>query len=206
MFGSFGMPELIIILVIALIIIFGIISGRWPAGAGGTLFWDYSEVTQQVVWQILADERNGVFVEGRNKVIVALENGTVTLRLQGDTKGEGGLWTHLEAPCAAFPFTVNHDTFVGGPATTLGRLWGMRPISVGDPEFEGRIIIRGKNESRVRALFANPKIRELILAQERLFFRGTRKGLFWSEDGQIDDLSRLHSILDLFDETLRQLP
>ena len=50
-----------------------------------------------------------------------------------------------------------------------------------------------------------PKIRELILAQEILFFWGKRNGLFWSESGKIGDLRRPRSILDLFNETLRQL-
>ena len=81
----------------------------------------------------------------------------------------------------------------------------MRPISLGDPEFDRRVIIRGKNESQVCALFADPKIRELIRAQEILFFWGKRNGLFWSESGKIGDLRRLRSILDLFNETLRQL-
>lgn len=81
----------------------------------------------------------------------------------------------------------------------------MRPHPVGEPELDRRFIIRGKNESKVRALFANPKIRELILAQGELELLGRPNALVCEAGGKVDDLRRLRSLFSLMDETLRQL-
>jgi hypothetical protein len=44
----------------------------------------------------------------------------------------------------------------------------MQDVEVGDPEFDEAFIIKGDDEIRVRDLFANPKIRQLILAHPKI--------------------------------------
>ena len=39
---------------------------------------------------------------------------------------------------------------------------------MGDPEFDEAFIIKGNDESKVRDLFANPKIRQMIQAQPKI--------------------------------------
>jgi hypothetical protein len=48
---------------------------------------------------------------------------------------------------------------------------GMQDVEVGMPEFDRDFIIKGNDEGKLRQLFANPKIRELIAGQKDIDFR-----------------------------------
>ena len=63
-----------------------------------------------------------------------------------------------------FRFTIYRRGFF----SDLGKLLGMQDIEVGDPEFDEAFIIKGNDEDRVRVLFSNPKIRQLIQDQPKI--------------------------------------
>jgi hypothetical protein len=60
-----------------------------------------------------------------------------------------------------FRFTIYRK----GLFSELSKFLGKQDIEVGDPEFDEAFIIKGNDESKVRDLFANPKIRQIIQVQ-----------------------------------------
>ena len=76
-------------------------------------------------------------------------------------------FTRMRAPYVnpeGFRFTIYRKGFF----SDLGKLLGMQDIEVGDPEFDEAFIIKGNDEDRVRVLFANPKIRQMIQDQPKI--------------------------------------
>ena len=64
-----------------------------------------------------------------------------------------------------FRFTIYRKSIFSG----LGKLLGMQDVEVGDPEFDEAFIIKGNDETKLRALFANERIRQLIEMQPRIY-------------------------------------
>ena len=89
---------------------------------------------------------------------------------------------------------------------------GMPDITIGDPDFDKRYIIQGTDELKLRALLANPKIREVYPAQidyslevqDEPLPAGVYQ-LSYKHTGLITDLDRLQSLYEMFEETLNQL-
>jgi hypothetical protein len=173
------------------------------------------------VWQRLSHEIGAEYVEGglwkRSKVQAHVGPWTVTLDIgTSDEDGESQA-TRLRAPYMnpeGFRFTIYRK----GIFSELGKLLGMQDIEVGDPEFDEAFIIKGNDEERVRALFANPKIRQMIQAQPKVRLEvKDSEGWFgprFPEDvdelhfqvvGVIKDVERLKALFDLFAAVLDQL-
>src|SRR5262249_36563758 len=53
-------------------------------------------------------------------------------------------------------------SFAGASSATWASSLGMQDIEVGDHEVDEAFVIKGNDEEKVRDLFANPKIRQLI--------------------------------------------
>ena len=113
-----------------------------------------------------------------------------------------------------FRFTIYRKGFF----SDLGKLLGMQDIEVGDPEFDEAFIIKGNDEDRVRVLFSDPKIRQMIQDQPKIRLEvKDSEGWFgpkFPEDvdelhfqvvGVIKDVDRLKSLFDLFAAVLDQL-
>jgi hypothetical protein len=115
-----------------------------------------------------------------------------------------------------FRFTVYRK----GIFSDLGKWMGMQDISVGDPAFDEAFIIKGNDEAKIRRLFADVKLRELISAQpdihfcvkddENQFWGGRSfpanvDELYFQVIGVIKDVDRLKQLYNLFSETLDEL-
>ena len=126
-------------------------------------------------------------------------------------------YTRMRAPYInpeGFRFTIYRKNLF----SDLGKLLGMQDIEVGDPEFDEAFIIKGNDESKVRDLFANPKIRQMIQDQPKIRL-GVKDSEGWfgpkfPEDvdelyfqvvGVIKDVERLKALFDLFAAVLDQL-
>jgi len=95
---------------------------------------------------------------------------------------------------------------------------GMQDVEVGNFQFDEDFIIKGTDEYKLRQLFANDKIRELISVQPRIhlevkddegffgsdFPQGVDE-LYFSVVGIIKDTERLKRLFDLFAEVLNHL-
>ena len=174
------------------------------------------------VWRQLSQEIGAEFVEGGfwkgSKVQAHVGPWTITLDIvHRPTEDAHVTYTRMRAPYVnpeGFRFTIYRK----GLFSDLGKLLGMQDIEVGDPEFDEAFIIKGNDESKVRDLFANPKIRQMIQAQPKIRLEvKDSEGWFgpkFPEDvdelhfqvvGVIKDVERLKALFDLFAAVLDQL-
>jgi len=172
------------------------------------------EVWRQLSEEIGAEVVQGGFWKGGSKVKAHVGPWTVTLDLNNDGESQS---TRIRAPYVnpeGFRFTIYRKGFF----SDLGKLLGMQDIEVGDPEFDEAFIIKGNDEGKVCSLFANPKIRQMILAQPKIrlevkdsegwfgpkFPEGVDE-LHFKVLGVIKDVERLKTLFDLFAAVLDQL-
>jgi hypothetical protein len=113
-----------------------------------------------------------------------------------------------------FRFTIYRKGFF----SAIARRLGMQDVEIGDPAFDEEFIVKATDESQVRSLLSDAKIRELIAAQpdihfsvkddEAWFFARFPEGvdeLYFEVRGVIKDVERLKLLYELFAETLDQL-
>lgn len=190
---------------------------------------------KQVPWSRLARAIGGEFVRGKSaddKSVVKRVN-QWTIKLQTYTLGtldtadltawgtatRSGKWVFnsMVAPYVSkdgFRFQVNRK---GWFARLWRKLFGPKD-DLGYPEFDRRFVVKANDHFKVRALFANATIRELIesLGRVRLEVlqgerrRGSIEGIhiLYSDLGQSFEfrtLDRPRSLFNLFEEMLNQL-
>jgi len=175
------------------------------------------EIWRQLCSEIGADFIAGGFWRG-SKVQARVKEWTITLDTHTVSHGKSSTtYTRMRAPYVnpdEFRFTIYRKGFFSG----LGKMLGMQDIEVGHPAFDDAFIIKGNNESKLRALFANPRIRELIEAQPSIHlevkndegwfgpsFPDGVDELCFQVVGVIKDVERLKSVFDLFSEVLNHL-
>jgi len=178
--------------------------------------------SQKEVWSKLCSEIEADLVEGGfwrgNKVIAKVKEWTITLDTYTVSTGKTTVvYTRMRAPY------VNKDTFRfkiyrKGIFSELGKLFGMQDIEVGFSNFDEDFIIKGNDTQRLKELFSNPRIRELIELQSQIFFEvkddegwfntefpeGVDE-LYFQVVGIIKDVERLKTLYYLFTEVLNQL-
>jgi hypothetical protein len=177
------------------------------------------EVWGQLCREIGAEFVDAGFWHGGRKVQAHVKDWTMTLDTFTVSTGKSSTtYTRIRTPFVdegGFRFTVSRSGFF----SELGKRWfGMQDIEVGHAEFDRHFIIQGTDEARVRALFANARIRELIQAQPQISFGikdtegwfGAKfpdgvDELYFVVVGVIKDVARLKTLFDLFAETLKQL-
>ena len=118
--------------------------------------------------------------------------------------------THIRA------FFVSKDKFRfkiyrSGSFSEFGKLLGMQDIEIGYPMFDLNFIIKSNDKVKVKKLFADTKIRQLIQAQPSIELgiktssSGGMDELYFVENDIIVDVKRLKSLYELFAETLNKL-
>lgn len=174
------------------------------------------------IWKQLSQELGGEFVDGgfwkKDRVVARVGEWTVTLDTYTVSTGHTHVtYTRIRTPYVnpdGFRFSIRRRSLFSG----IGKLLGMQDIEVGDAEFDHEFILKGNDASKVRALFANARIRQLVQTQPSIGFEvkddegwfGARfpegvDELCFQVTGVIKDLERLRSLFDLFSETLQQL-
>jgi hypothetical protein len=126
--------------------------------------WDY-------VWRDFADSKGGEVINDEtkeNNPILAMYipvEGTdahVTITpysLKGKSKGAGTSATLHYAPREHFVFSIRVEKSVD----QIGKALGLQDIQLGDHDFDHRFLIQGTDVGKVRNLFADMKLRDLIL-------------------------------------------
>jgi hypothetical protein len=174
------------------------------------------------LWKKLSDEIGADFVAGQlwkgSKVAAHVGPWTITLDMYTVSSGHNHVtYTRMRAPYvsgAGLRFTIYRK----GVFSALGKMLGMQDIEVGDPAFDESFIIQGNDEFKVRDLFSNKKIRELIDSQPEIHlsvrdsegwfgpkFPDDVDELAFQVVWVIKDLPRLKRLYDLFAEVLDQL-
>lgn len=179
--------------------------------------------TREEVWKELCARIGADFVEGGfwkgDKVQALFKNWTITLDTYTVSAGHTHqTFTRMRAPFVSreeFRFRIYRKTAF----SDLGKMLGMQDIEVGhSARFDEDFIIQGNDESKIRALFANPEIRRLIEEQPKIrlelrddegFFRKHYPegvdALYFQVHGVIKDVDRLKKLFDLFTEVLEEL-
>jgi hypothetical protein len=173
------------------------------------------------IWQQLCAATGADFVHGgwkRDKVQAAHGEWTITLDTYAVSTGKVVVWfTRLRAPYVNpdhFRFTI----YRRGLFSEIAKYLGMQDVVVGHEDFDRDFIIKGTEEKKLRALFDNPKLRELIAAQPKIHltvkdhegifgptFPADTDELHFHVRGIIKDVECLKSLFELFAETLDQL-
>jgi hypothetical protein len=177
------------------------------------------------IWRQLSDAVGGTYERRWTGDKVHARHGEWTVTLDTYTvstgaPGKGGTvitYTRMRAPFVnpeGFRFTISRKGCFSGVAAWLGA----QDIEIGDPAFDDQFVIKGTHESRVRSLFANPRLRALVAAQPRIHltvkddegwfdadFPDGVDELYFAVPGVIKDPDRLKALYDLFAETLDQL-
>jgi len=178
--------------------------------------------SREEIWRRLCAEIDGRYVDGGfwrgDKVQATHGEWTVTLDTFVVSTGKTTVvYTRMRAPYvnpAGFRFTVYRRGFFAD----LGKRFGMQDVEVGHEPFDHDFIIKGTDESRLKQLFANPKIRELVSRQPTIHFtvkddegwfgpsfpEGVDE-LYFQTVGVIKDVERLKLLYELFAETLDHL-
>ena len=178
--------------------------------------------SKEEIWQKLCAETGADFLQGGfwkgDKVQAAHGEWTITLDTYVVSTGKVVVhFTRLRAPYVnpdRFRFTVYRRGFFSDIAKWLG----MQDVVVGHEDFDRDFIIKGTEETKLRALFDNPKLRELIAAQPEIHLTVKDNDGYWGPDfpadtdelhfhvgGVIKDVERLKLLFELFAETLDQL-
>jgi hypothetical protein len=176
------------------------------------------EVWRQLSEEIGAEVVQGGFWKGGSKVQAHVGPWTETLDTYTVSSGHSHVTvTRIRVPYVnpeGFRFKIYRKGFF----SDLGKLLGMQDIEVGDPEFDEAFIIKGNDEDRVRVLFSDPKIRQLVQDQPKIRlevkdsegwfgpkFPQDVDELHFQTVGVIKDVERLKSLFDLFAAVLDQL-
>lgn len=137
--------------------------------------------SREEIWRQLASEIDATYVKGdgwwkRDKVQASHAGWVITLQEHGKYHH-----THMSAPflnLGGFRFTVYRK----GIFTDLGKYLGMQDVEVGHPDFDRDFVIKGTDEPKLRQIFGNPRIRELITAQPWIHFEVKEAGGFFERD------------------------
>ena len=178
--------------------------------------------SKEEIWRQLAQEISADFVDGgfwkRDRVEARHQAWTLVLDTYVVSSGKHTVtYTRLRAPYVnqdGFRFTVYRRGLFSG----IGKFFGMQDVEVGYPEFDRDFIIQGNHEEKLRALFANPTLRELIRTQPDIHLQVMDDNGFWGGDfpegvdqlyfrayGAVKNLDTLRSLYLLFAETLNEL-
>lgn len=195
--------------------------------------------SQEEIWQQLCNQIpnaefiKGGFWQGSNRVVVTFKCWKIILDTYTTSHttsgGYGSTYSNSTTYSTSTTYTRMRVAYVSNDGLwfkinrrgwffELGKLFGGQDIQVGDPEFESKFIIQGNNETKIRQLFANARIRDLILQQPSIVFEiKDNKGffgqrfptdvdeLYFEVTGTIEDVERLKSLFELFAQTLKQL-
>lgn len=175
------------------------------------------DIDRDVLWQKLAQEIDATYVAdfwGDHRVLKRHRQWTVVLDLYHHGKGQRE--TRLRTSFCSrdgFWFTI----YPRGIVSSLRKWLGMQDIEVGSESFDDEFIIQGNDPDKVRAFFANPRIRFLVGSLPNIHFSiADHDHSFWGLPPGIDelclttaddmrDLARLKLLFELFAEALDEL-
>jgi hypothetical protein len=178
--------------------------------------------SKEEIWRKLCAETGAHYAQDGfwkgEKVMATHGQWTIVLDTYAVSTGKVTVvFTQLRAPYInpdGFRFSIYRRGFFRDIAKSLG----MQDVEVGYPDFDRDFIIKGKDAGKLRALFGNERIRELISAQPEIHFEVKDNHRGWGSayppdvdelrfhvGGVIKDVERLKLLFELFAETLDQL-
>lgn len=178
--------------------------------------------SRERVWEAMAGELGARFVDRTwlSGSYVVAQSGPWEVMLDSYTVSTGKssvTYTRIRAPFVSregFRFSIGRSS----PLTPLAKLLGAQDIEVGYADFDQSHVIKSNDPETVRRLFANPVIRDLLLAEKYATLRISDDGgwgggkyppdvdlLTLQVTGNILDLDHLHRLYRLTAEVLETL-
>jgi hypothetical protein len=170
---------------------------------------------EEQVWRKLSDELGGVFKneEGWRQDEVKIKDGewTVTLSFVGHRGARlDAIYTCFRAPYVnpdGFRFELYHQEL----AHSLGKLFGMQDIRIGDPAVDKLFVIKGSDAEHVKQLLSDEELRKLLATEKELHLVVRDADKFFASEfpdgvdelvvevpGRIEDGERLKRLYKLF--------
>ena len=127
------------------------------------------------IWNQIATDIGGEFIEGGfwGKDVLVYKRGEWQILLDTyvvSTGQSSHTCTRMRAPFVnrdGLYFSVSRKGFF----SSIGKLFGMQDIEIGDPFFDEQFIIKGNNSEKIKSLLADRNIRELCQRQPRIKLR-----------------------------------
>ncbi len=171
--------------------------------------WIVSRQKRDEAWQQLAYEIGAEFISGglfhASKVQTQVKDSTVVLDTYTVPSGDSSTtYTRVKATLQNKD-GLQFKIFRTGLISKIGKALGMQDIEIGDADFDHDFTIQGNNELKVRALFTNQRIKQLIQTQKSIHLSLKNNELHFEVQGVIRDVERLKSLFELFREVLGQL-
>ncbi|MBL4845253.1 MAG: DUF3137 domain-containing protein [Planctomycetes bacterium] len=179
--------------------------------------------SKEQIWSQVAHQVGGTFHDGGffGRSRLDASHGEWTITLDTYTKSSGNnqttTYTRFRAPFVnadGFNFTIYRTGLFSG----IGKMLGFQDIEVGFPQFDDSFVIKGNSPAKLRRLFSNATLRDLLQRQPAVHFEvrndegwfGTTfpdgvDELYFQVTGVIRDPQLLRLVFDLFTETLEQL-
>ncbi len=110
-------------------------------------------------WSQFAREIGGEFLQ--NTVVAKMNQWTLTLSRSLRSEDSGELDTFMWAPYIDVS-GLRFEIYSKGLVSKLAKLLRMQHIEVGYPELDREFMIKGNDESKIRALITHPNVREAI--------------------------------------------
>ena len=131
------------------------------------------------IWTQIATDIGGEFIEGgfwgadvliykHGEWQILLDTYTVTTSTGQITTTT--TYTRMRAPFInkdALYFEISREGFF----STVGKLFGMRDIEIGDPSFDDQFAIKGNSPEKIKLLLADARIRKLCEQQPNIHFK-----------------------------------
>lgn len=177
------------------------------------------------IWTQIANDIDGEFIEGgfwgedvliykHGEWQILLDNYTVMMYT--GTVTIPTTYTRMRAPFInkdGLYFKIYREGFF----SSIGKLFGMQDIKIGDPFFDNEFIIKGNNPEKIKLLLADAKIKELCQEQPQIHFEIKDDEGWLGPDfpegvdqlsfqcGVINETALLKSLFELFSITLERL-
>ena len=182
--------------------------------------------SKEPIWTQIAEEIGGSYVEGGfwGKDVLHFRHGDWEILLDTFTRTSSSKhgtrvrhYTRMRAPFVnkdGLRFTIYRK----GIFSSVGKLFGMQDLEIGDPFFDDPFIIKGNDEEKIAQLLSGTTLKELISAQPDIYFKiadddGFFRGsfpdgvdqLYFECSGVVTDADVLKSLFELFALTLTRL-
>ena len=124
------------------------------------------------IWTQIAADIDGEFIEGGfwGKDVLIYKHGEWQILLDTyivSTGQSSYTLTRMRAPFVNkddLYFKISRQGFF----SSIGKIFGMQDIEIGDPFFDEQFIIKGNNPEKIKLLFSDGNIKELCQSQPRI--------------------------------------
>ena len=182
--------------------------------------------SKEPIWSQIAEEIGGSYIKGGywGTDVLRYRHGDWEILLDTTMTSKSPRSGPSVANCTRMraPF-VNKDglrftIYRKGIFSSLGKLFGMQDLEIGDPFFDDPFIIKGNDQKKIARLLSDAALKELISRQPDIYFEiADDDGLFLGSfpdgvdqlyfecAGVVTDADVLRSLFELFSLTLSRL-